>query len=74
MASRDERLSVRFSPAELAHVQRAARTAGVADAALVRECALRWGAVLAANIVAEGEIVLRRRTGVRAVTPQGPPS
>lgn len=50
MRKDDPRISVRFgSAAELEAVERAARVAGVATGALVRECAVRWGPVFAAE-------------------------
>lgn len=72
-----DRISVRFSPEEMAAVERAARVAGVATGALVRQCAVRWGAHLAGELAASrvsGMPVgkMRRRSGVRAVTPYGP--
>lgn len=73
MARADEsRFTVRCSHAEREAIDRCAMVAGVATGALARECVLRWGPVLAADIVSRGEIKLKRRNGVRAVTPQGP--
>jgi uncharacterized protein (DUF1778 family) len=73
MARADEpRITFRCSVGEREAIDRAARVAGVATGALARECALRWGAVLAAEIVSKREIRLRRRSGVRAVTRLGP--
>ena len=73
MARADEsRFTVRCSHEEREMIDRAARVAGVATGALARECVLRWGPVLAAEIVSRGEIKLKRRNGVRAVTKLGP--
>lgn len=61
----DPRIYVRCSPAEFEAIERAAKVAGVATGALVRDCALRWGPVLAAEIVSKGEIKLRARSRPR---------
>lgn len=61
----EPRISVRFTEAEFVAVERAAKVAGVATGALVRQCALRWGAVLAADICSRGEIKLRQRNGAK---------
>jgi hypothetical protein len=67
MARADEsRFTVRCSHEEREAIDRAARVAGVATGALARECALRWGPVLAAEIVSRGEIKLRGRNVPRA--------
>lgn len=66
MARADEsRFTVRCSHAEREAIDRAARVAGVATGALARECVLRWGPVLAADIVSRGEIKLRQRNEPR---------
>jgi hypothetical protein len=53
---------VRFaSPEELEAVERAARVAGVATGALIRVCALRYAAAVAARIAVEGKPARMRR-------------
>lgn len=65
------RRSVRFkSDHELGIVERSAAIAGVAVGALIRECALRWGPVLAAEAAAGRVKVSGKPSRVRAVKPQ----
>lgn len=62
MARADEtRVSVRMSWPEREAIQRAARVAGISDGALLRECGLRWGPVLAAAISTGDERVAMPR-------------
>lgn len=76
----EPRLTLRFSHEDWEAVERAARVAGVPTGTLVRECAVRWGAVWAANLRAaqvSGEAPkMRRRSGSpvgRGVEPPASP-
>lgn len=70
----EPRISVRFSAEELEAVERAARVAGVATGALVRECAVNYCALVAANRRADRaagrEVRKLRARGVTAVQRQ----
>jgi hypothetical protein len=69
MARADERrITVRLSHGEFEAIERAARVAGVANGALLRECGLRWGPVLAAA-VATGRDDIRARMRGRGSRP-----
>lgn len=64
---RDERITIRLTPDERAHLERCAAVARVETGALIREVSTRWASYWAAERRAEmltGEAVrMRRRTG-----------
>lgn len=74
MPKRDEpRVMVRLSPEDEAVIKAAARYANVAVAGLIRECAVRYAAAVAAD-VRRGSTRLRRGKAVEAVRGQVQPA
>lgn len=65
----DPRIYVRCKPGEFEAIERAARVAGVSNGSLVRECALRWGPVLAAAIASGDREDIRSRLRGRGERP-----